>query len=140
LEAHAKRLGALTIDGVSAAALIRFLGVSQDGDGKSNESDIEVWFDASAGLHLYVFDWRPSSITWYVDGVEIRHVETGGSETPIPRTSSRIMANVWAANKHAIEWVGEPAGPGEHSSNSIEDRRRFHPGWSSQQNAGWAGA
>ncbi len=81
-------------------------------DGQKGESDIGLWFDASADLHLYAFEWMPESIAWYVDGVEIRRVDAATASAPIPQNSSRVVANIWAANKQAVEWVGEPEGPG----------------------------
>jgi endo-1,3-1,4-beta-glycanase ExoK len=81
-------------------------------DGQSDALDVQLWFDASEALHLYAFEWLPDSITWYVDGIQIRRVEAGNAAAPIPQTSARVIANIWAANEHAVEWVGEAEGPG----------------------------
>src|SRR5690606_19938087 len=70
-------------------------------DGKRDAVDIDLGLDASAGMHLYAFEWLPDSITWYVDGVEIRRVDATNAVTPIPQSSARVMANIWAANEHA---------------------------------------
>jgi len=77
-------------------------------NGVSNAVDIDLWFDASAAPHTYAFEWLPSSIAWFVDGVEVRRVEAATTSAAIPTASSRVMANIWAANKHAVEWVGKP--------------------------------
>lgn len=75
--------------------------------GVSDALDIDLGFDASLAPHIYAFEWLPASITWYVDGVEVRRVEASTAAVPIPTASSRVIANIWAANKHAVEWVGE---------------------------------
>ncbi len=77
-------------------------------DGASHAVDIDLGFDASAALHVYAFEWLPTSITWFVDGVEIRRVDSATAAASIPTAASRVIANIWAANKHATEWVGEP--------------------------------
>lgn len=81
-------------------------------DGRSDALDVPLWFDVSQDLHLYAFEWLPDSIAWYVDGIQIRRVETATAAAPIPQTSARVMANIWAATEHAVEWVGEAAGLG----------------------------
>ena len=47
-------------------------------------------FDASQSFHTYGFDWRPGSITWYVDG---KAVYTATRD--IPTTPGKIMMNAW---------------------------------------------
>lgn len=76
-------------------------------DGASDAVDIDLGFDASAAPHVYAFEWLPTSISWSVDGVEIRRVDAATAAAPIPRAASRVIASIWAANKHATEWVGE---------------------------------
>lgn len=73
--------------------------------GQPAARDIDLGFDASEGEHLYAFEWLPDSITWFVDGVEVRRVQS--PEAPIPTTTGRIMASIWAANRSSVEWVGE---------------------------------
>lgn len=84
-------------------------------DGESDAKDIELWFDASQGFHLYAFEWSPDGISWFVDGVEIRRVEADTTEVGIPAATARVMANIWAANRQAIEWVGEPSADSAHA-------------------------
>lgn len=68
-----------------------------------NEQMINLGFDASQGYHTYAFDWRENSITWYVDGVQVRQV-TGTSAT-LPSNSVRIYANIW--NGTGVDsWLG----------------------------------
>lgn len=85
-------------------------------DGKSKAVDYKLWFDASEDLHLYAFEWRPDSITWYIDGIEANRFETTPRDPRIPRASSRVLANIWAGNKSITEWVGVPTGPGANAT------------------------
>lgn len=65
---------------------------------------LELGFDAAAAPHLYSFDWREDSITWYVDGREIYAIT---SDThAIPSTPSKIFMNIWAGNVGQVNWLG----------------------------------
>jgi len=46
-----------------------------------------------AGFHTYAIEWLPHSITWYVDGKQVRK-KTGG-HVPISDKSAKIMMNLW---------------------------------------------
>ena len=81
-------------------------------DGASDALDIPLGFDASEDFHVYAFEWLPDQITWYVDGQKVRTVESASASVPIPAASGRVMANIWAANNQALEWVGAPVGEG----------------------------
>lgn len=81
-------------------------------DDHNDPADTPLGFDASKDFHLYAFEWLPNSIVWYADGVEVRRIDAATAPAPIPRTSARVVASVWAATDQAVEWVGEPAGPG----------------------------
>lgn len=74
-----------------------------------HETMIELGFDASAAFHTYAFEWTPSAIRWYVDGVLV-HTETG-ARGALPKTPGRIMANVWPA-KGVDDWTGAFTYPG----------------------------
>ena len=50
----------------------------------------ELGFDASESFHVYGFEWKEDSITWYVDG-EAVHT----AEKKIPVTPGKIMMNAW---------------------------------------------
>lgn len=56
----------------------------------NHEFVYDLGFDASEGFHTYGFEWKPDSITWYVDG---EAVYTAGENIPV--TPSKIMMNVW---------------------------------------------
>ncbi len=65
---------------------------------------IDLGFDAAAEPHLYRFDWRENSITWYVDGQEIYAIN---SDThTIPKTPGKIFMNIWAGNPGQVAWLG----------------------------------
>jgi len=65
-----------------------------NGIGK-HEVVIPLSFDASSAFHDYEIEWLPSSITWYVDGVQ-KHIVTGKSGVTIPSFAQHIFVNVWA--------------------------------------------
>jgi len=79
------------------------------GDARKDPGDIQLWFDATKGQHIYAFEWLPDSITWYADGIQIRRVTTKTAITPLPRTTGRVMVSVWAANRLSTLWAGEPS-------------------------------
>ncbi|HEU4322325.1 MAG TPA: family 16 glycosylhydrolase [Roseiflexaceae bacterium] len=58
-----------------------------------HETMINLGFDASQGFHTYAFEWTPTSIKWYVDGVLV-HTENG-SRGPLPTHASKLMMNLW---------------------------------------------
>lgn len=70
-----------------------------DGVG-GHEKLYDLGFDASSEFHVYGFDWKSNSITWYVDG---KAVYTATES--IPEYPQQIMMNVW--NCTGIdEWTG----------------------------------
>ncbi len=73
-----------------------------------NPHDLNLWFDASAGEHLYAFEWLPHSITWFIDGVKVREVRAETAPVAVPTASSRVMVNTWVGNRDTVEWVGGP--------------------------------
>ena len=76
-------------------------------EGDNDPQDIDLWFDASQGEHLYAFEWLPHSITWFIDGVKVREVTAETSPVAIPTASSRVIVNTWVGNRNTLEWVGE---------------------------------
>jgi len=50
-------------------------------------------------FHTYAFEWLPNSITWFLDGKEIRRYT--GDSLPIPDMSGKIMMNLWIFNPRA---------------------------------------
>lgn len=47
-------------------------------------------FDPTTGFHEYRFDYAQNSVTFFVDGIQMRSWDTG-----IPQTSMHLMVNSW---------------------------------------------
>jgi beta-glucanase (GH16 family) len=62
-------------------------------------------FDASADFHIYAFEWDPTEIRWYVDGVLIDRSSTPGA---IPTLPLRVALNVWPSTN--AKWAGHLGG------------------------------
>ncbi|GAB4108896.1 MAG: hypothetical protein OHK0022_61150 [Roseiflexaceae bacterium] len=58
-----------------------------------HETMIDLGFDAALDFHTYAFEWTPTSIKWYVDGVLV-HSENG-SRGPLPTHAGKLMMNIW---------------------------------------------
>ncbi|OGC25962.1 hypothetical protein A3K32_00625 [candidate division WOR-1 bacterium RIFOXYB2_FULL_45_9] len=58
-------------------------------------------FDPCADFHNYGFAWRPDSITYFIDGVEVHRVTA-----EIPSQPGQIMTNIWAGTKTVNGWLG----------------------------------
>jgi beta-glucanase (GH16 family) len=68
-------------------------------------------------MHQYCVDWKPDSLTWSIDGNDMRTLErkntwnaTSG-RFDYPQTPSRIMLSLWPAGlsgnaKGTVEWAG----------------------------------
>ncbi len=50
----------------------------------------DLGFDAAEDFHVYAFEWKQSSITWYVDDTAVYTATEN-----IPSTKGKIMMNVW---------------------------------------------
>ncbi len=72
-------------------------GVGQHG------SDIQLGFDATESFHDYAFEWRPNSITWFVDGKPVHRED--GSRGPLPQAAGAFVLNVWPGNT-VDNWLG----------------------------------
>ncbi|WP_162408899.1 family 16 glycosylhydrolase [Acuticoccus sediminis] len=96
------------------------LHVAYHNDGETFEQEIDLGFDASEGMHTYAFEWRPDSVSWYVDG-ELVLVEEA-TIAPVPDVEGRIMASIWTGwNSH----LGEPTF--ETSTSAYYDEISFTP-------------
>lgn len=65
---------------------------------------IRLPFDAAEDYHLYVIEWRPDRVAWYIDG-ELAHETEPGSDG-IPTTPGKITMNLWTGNLYG--WHGRP--------------------------------
>jgi endo-1,3-1,4-beta-glycanase ExoK len=64
---------------------------------------VPLSFDAAEGMHTYAFDWSPTYIRWYVDGVMV-HEETG-ARGPLPQSEQRLYLHLW--NSETLRaWLG----------------------------------
>lgn len=83
-----------------------------DGTGPGNSGIHGLGFNAVEGLHTYTLDWTPESITFYVDGQEIRKAEIG-DPAKWPQTPMQVKIGIWAGghpdnSEGTIEWAGGP--------------------------------
>ena len=69
----------------------------------NHETMIDLGFDSAAGFHTYGFEYRPTFIKWFVDGVLV-HTETG-ARGPLPSRQMKFMMNLWPAIG-ADQWTG----------------------------------
>ncbi len=79
-----------------------------DGVG-GHETLIDLGFDSSQDFNTYAFEWRPDSIRWFVNGVQV-HEETG-ARGPLPAVPGKIYFHLWAG-KDLTEWLGDFVYPG----------------------------
>jgi len=75
-----------------------------------HETVIDLGFDASQDFHNYAFEWSPTSIKWYVDGILV-HTEDG-SRGELPSQPGNIMVNFWAGTGDAEGWTKKFVYPG----------------------------
>ena len=74
----------------------------------------QLGFDASEEYHEYGFEWRPDSITWFVDGEAVYSVSTEEGHE-LPSLPGHIMMNLWAGDTDVPgirEWLGDYTGEG----------------------------
>jgi hypothetical protein len=46
--------------------------------------------------HVYAFNWTPTKVEWFIDGMSVHTFNAGDKATvPIPALSSKIMMNLW---------------------------------------------
>jgi hypothetical protein len=56
--------------------------------------------------HVYAFNWTPTKVEWFVDGMLIKDF-SGSGNVPIPNLSTKIMLNLWIFASSAA--FGNPA-------------------------------
>lgn len=61
--------------------------------GIQDAQEVHITGNARADFHTYAFEWLPDSITWFIDGVQVRR-QSGGA-IPIPEHPGKIMMNTW---------------------------------------------
>ncbi|KAK3075952.1 putative glycosidase CRH2 [Teratosphaeriaceae sp. CCFEE 6253] len=81
-----------------------------------NEQNLTV-SNTVSNTHTYMIDWQPDSLTWYIDGVEMRtksRNETYNTTTQqyhYPQSPSRVQLSLWPAGlsgngEGTVEWAG----------------------------------
>jgi beta-glucanase (GH16 family) len=81
---------------------------------------VDLGFDPTADYHVYAFDWEPSGIKWYVDGVLKAQTPAGAN---LPVTPSRIYANLWPT--YGLDnWAGTYTG---NPTRAVYDWCKFTP-------------
>jgi len=68
----------------------------------NHEVHRQTTFNPSQDFHTYAFEWTPTSVTWFVDGIEV-HRQTGAHIDSL-KYSQKIMMNVW--NPNYPDWAG----------------------------------
>jgi len=75
--------------------------------GKSiKPASFDLPFDAGERPHLYAFEWRPDSVTWFVDDVPYYATEAGDPGVPV--SAGKVMFSVWTGKKSMEGWHGPP--------------------------------
>ena len=64
---------------------------------------IPLGYDASKEFHNYTFDWRPDSISWYVDDKLVYKTPKGSK---IPNNPGYIYFSLWSGSKIEDAWMG----------------------------------
>lgn len=64
---------------------------------------VDLPFDASEDYHTYAFEWRPTSIRWYIDN-ELVHVSRGPLVRRLNRPQ-RMFASLWNSARMP-RWLG----------------------------------
>ena len=65
---------------------------------------IQLPFDAASGFHSYAFDWKPDSVTWYVDD-RVVYVERGPAATGLTRAQNFVI-DIWGSET-LYRWMGK---------------------------------
>ena len=88
---------------------------NDDDDSSSNESVIQLGFDAAQDFHRYGFKWTATGIGWYVNGSQVLwSADEPGRPTPKAGDSlQKIMMNQWAVDPTAAGWAGTFIYPGQ---------------------------
>lgn len=64
---------------------------------------MDLPFDAAEGFHTYAFDWKPSSVTYYVDGKKMHTMR--GAVVPVPNRAQNLIVDLWNTQL-LLPWAG----------------------------------
>lgn len=59
-------------------------------------------FSPHADFHVYAFEWTPSYVAWYIDGVQA-HIQVGSHVQQLTEPQ-KIMMNIW--QPASVDWAG----------------------------------
>jgi endo-1,3-1,4-beta-glycanase ExoK len=65
---------------------------------------VQLPFDPASGFHTYAFDWKPNSVTWYIDGREV-HEEHGRVAAGLTRPQN-FLFDLWGSETLPL-WMGK---------------------------------
>jgi endo-1,3-1,4-beta-glycanase ExoK len=65
---------------------------------------VKLGFDAADGFHTYAFDWKPDSVTWYVDGRNV-YEERGPVALGMNRPQN-FFFDLWGSET-LPQWIGK---------------------------------
>jgi beta-glucanase (GH16 family) len=95
--------------------------------GKVEFAYVDLPFDAAEDFHTYAIEWKPRSVTWYIDGQPMHTMR--GKIVPIPDRPQALIVDLW--NSAALwRWVGHidnSAGPWTLTASCIA-YAPHHPG------------
>jgi len=61
-------------------------------------------FDATRDFHIYAFEWRPTSIKWFVDGILVHETPPNA---PIPKQPGKLFFSLWSGTQIEDDWMGK---------------------------------
>lgn len=63
---------------------------------RGREERYDLWFDPAEDFHRYAIRWGPDMITYYVDGIPIRHVtKVPSMRDEFPSKEMRLYGTIW---------------------------------------------
>lgn len=87
--------------------------------------------DAHADFHDYTIDWQPETLSWYIDGQQVRSITKESTlkngKYEYPTTPARIQLSIWAAGIPEM-----PAGTVEWADGMIDWTNPDYVAWGNQ--------